>query len=320
MLRVPPFRGDQVAAGVVVLTALVVLVQVRMGWGAGGKLAVALGAAAGVGLLLAGCPREARPYVSAIVTSTLVLLVFVLVRLGELLGVDGPIGGAGALTLKLATLGGAAAVLARAYDAASATLVAGLSLMFVPLAFFSWVTDPSTSVKRLLLLLVALALGLAAVARRDRRPTHAAQLANAGGIALAAIAAGPLLFAVVGAFGQKGETAGVVSVFLDGQLGWGWEVPLLVGGFGLLAYGAVDRQRGPVLVGLLVLASWVAVASDASGGTLVGWPIVLALAAAFMLGVGLRPTTPAPPEPVEGPDAPPAPLPLPPPGPAEPSG
>lgn len=320
MLRVPPFRGDQVAAGVVVLTALVVLVQVRMGWGAGGKLAVALGAAAGVGLLLAGCPREARPYVSAIVTSTLVLLVFALVRLGELLGVDGPIGGAGALTWKLATLGGAAAVLARAYDAASATLVAGLSLMFVPLAFFSWATDPSASVKRLLLLLVALALGLAAVARRDRRPTHAAQLANAGGIALAAIAAGPLLFAVVGAFGQKGETAGVVSVFLDGQLGWGWEVPLLVGGFGLLAYGAVDRRRGPVLVGLLVLASWVAAASSASGGTLVGWPIVLALAAAFMLGVGLRPTTPAPPEPVEGPDAPPAPLPLPPPGPAEPPG
>ena len=37
---------------------------------------------------------------------------------------------------------------------------------------------------------------------------------------------------------------------------------------------------------------------------------VLAVAAAFMLGVGLRPTTPAPPDPLERDLEPPAPLPL----------
>jgi hypothetical protein len=113
VLRVPPFRGDQVAAGVVVLTALVVLLQVRMGWGEGGHLAAALAALAGVGVLVAGCPREPRPYVSAIVTSGLILLAMVLGRLGEVLGGEGLVGGAGALTWKLVVLGLVGAVLAR---------------------------------------------------------------------------------------------------------------------------------------------------------------------------------------------------------------
>ena len=51
------------------LAPLVVLLQVRMGWPAGGQLALAAGATAGVGVLLAGCPREPRPYVSAIVVA-----------------------------------------------------------------------------------------------------------------------------------------------------------------------------------------------------------------------------------------------------------
>ena len=339
MLRVAPFRGDQVAAGVVVLTALVVLLQVRMGWGPGGQLAAASTAAAGVAVLVAGCPREPRPYVSAIVTSGLILLVCTLARLGEVLGVDGPVGGAGAVTWKLVVLGLTAAALARGYDAAAATLVAGLALAFVPLAFFGWVTDLSGGVERLLLLVMAVGLALAAVTRRDRRPTHAAQLANAGGVALAAIAAGPVLARALGVlvaaggatagaafealllrfgdvdvtrFDSSDGSASVSSAFFDGRMGWGWEVPLVVGGFGLLAYGAVDRQRGPVLVGLLVLTAWVASASGFGQESLLGWPLVLALAAALMLVVGLRPTTPAPPDPLDGErDAPPpAPLPL----------
>ena len=311
MVRVPPFRGDQVAAGTVVLTALLVLVQVRMDWEPGGHLALALAAVAGVGVLVAGCPREPRPYVSAIVTSGLVLQALALARLGEVLGVDGLIGGAGPLTWKLVALGLTAAVLARAYDAAAATLVAGLSLAFAPLAFFSWVIDPSPGVQRLLLLVMALGLALAATSRRDRRPAHAAQLANAGGLALAAIGLGPLVASLAVAITNIDAPAGggLIGPANDG-VGWGWELPMLVGGFGLLAYGAVDRQRGPVLVGLLVLASWVASAAGDGRGSLLGWPLVLAAAAAFMLGVGLRPTTPAPPEPLDASDDPPAPLPL----------
>ena len=316
MLRVPPFRGDQVAAGVVVLTVLVVLLQVRMGWGAGEQLALVLAAVAAVGVLVAGCPREPRPYVSAIVTSGLILLAVVLARLGQVLGEDGLVGDGGPLIWKLVLLGAVAASLARAYDAAAATLVAGLALAFVPLTFSVWVTDPAQAVQRLLLLVMAIGLALAAVTRRDRRPAHAAQLANAGGVALAAIAIVPIVFDLFTLFellDQPAEATGTSSFFLStrgDRIGWGWELPMLVGGFGLLAYGAVDRQRGPVLVGLLVLATWIASAADSSQESLLGWPLLLALAAALMLGVGLRPTTPAPPAPFDAADEPPPPLPL----------
>lgn len=333
MLRVPPFRGDQVAAGVVVLGVLVLLLQVRMGWPAGGQLALAAGGTAGVGYLLAGSPREPRPYVSAIVVTTLVLFAVALGRLGEVLGADGLLGGVGGTAWKLAVLGGVGAALAHAFDAAGATLVAALSLAFLPLAFFTWVADPSGGVQRLLLLVMAIGLALAAVSRRDRRPTHAAQLANAAGLALVAIVALPFagtfatVLVLLGAPGGGAEAlcgpesaalppAGGFAVnecsggfFLDLSIGWGWELPLLFGGFGLLAYGAVDRQRGPVLVGLLVLAGFVASAAGFGQETLLGWPIVLALAAGFMLIVGLRPTTPAPPEPL-APGEPGPPLPL----------
>lgn len=313
MPRVPPFRGDQVAAGVVVLTVLVVLLQVRTGWDAGAHLALVLAAVVAVGVLVAGCPREPRPYVSAIVTSGLILLALTLGRLGQVLGVAGLTGGAGPLTWKLLVLGLAAAALAWLYDAAAATLVAGLALAFVPLMFVLWVADPAGGVQRLLLLIMALALALAAVSRRDRRPTHAAQLANAGGIALAAITLGPFGNGFVAGITQIGAPRGVGSFVgpVGEGIGWGWELPMLVGGFGLLAYGAIDRQRGPVLVGMLVLASWVASAGGDGREWLLGWPLVLAAAAAFLLLVGLRPTTPAPPEPREAPDEPPTPpLPL----------
>lgn len=307
MIEVPFFRGDQVAAGVVVLTALVVLLQARMDWPAGGHLAAAACTLAFVAAVLSGCPRESRAFVSGIIVSTLILLLLTLARLGEVLGVDGPVGGPGALTWKLVVLGLTGAALAHVYDAAAATLLASLSLAFVPLAFFGWVTDPSAGVDRLLLLVMAIGLALAAVSRRDRRPAHAAQLANAGGIALAAIGLEPIVQSLFLVAFDNG--AGALTPQAADGIGWGWELPLLGGGFGLLAYGAVDRQRGPVLVGLLLLATWVASAA-AGSDSLLGWPIVLAPAAVLMLAVGLRPTTPAPPEPGDEDVPPPAPLPL----------
>ena len=306
LVQVPPFRGDQVAAGVVVATALVVLLELRMDWPAGGHLAFAGCGALGAGVLVAGCPREPRPYVSAIVTSALILVALALARLGEVLGADGLVRGAGALTWRLVALGLLATALAHAYDAAAATLVAALALAFVPVAFVAWLGSSSQDFARLLLLLMALGLALAAVTRRDRHPAHAAQLANAGGVALAAMGASSLATGVFTLLLASSSDLGGVPL----GIGWGWEVPLVVGGFGLLAYGAVDRQRGPVLVGLLVLATFVASAASEGHGSLLGWPIVLAVGAAFMLVVGLRPTTPAPPEPLgdDGPEVEPLPL------------
>jgi hypothetical protein len=284
VLRVPPFRGDQVAAGVVVLSALVALLQLRMGWSHGGHLAAAGGAAVFFAVLTTGLPREPRPYVSAILLCTLGTAAVALGRLAQVLGAERV--AAGTVTWIAAALGVLATLLARRHDSANATLVVGLAAVVVPVGFWTWAVDAGASVQRLMLLLSALGLALATVALRDRRPTHAAQLADAGGLALVAIVAPPLL-----------DRLGLVAA-AGGGAGWGWELPVLVGGFGLTAYGAVDRQRGPVLVGLLCVAGFCASAAD--GGGLLGWPLVLAIAAAFMLAVGLRPTTPAPPEPEPG--------------------
>lgn len=281
MLRVPPFRGDQVAAGVVALTALVALLQLRMPWSDAGHLAAVAVATVFCGLLVAGLPAEPRPYVSAILLCTLGLAAVALGRLAQVLGAERV--AAGAVAWIAAALGVLAAWLARRHDTANATLVVGLAVVAVPVAFWTWAVDAGPTVQRLMLLLSAVGLALGTVALRDRRPTHAAQLAGAGGFALVGIVATPLLDRV-------GLPAGGA-----GGAGWQWELPVLVGGCGLLAYGAVDRQRGPVLVGLLCVAGFCA--SAAGSGGLLGWPLVLALAAAFMLVVGLRPTTPAPPEP-----------------------
>jgi hypothetical protein len=325
LVRVPPFRGDQVASGVVVLTALVALLQLRMGWAVGVHLGVAGAATAGVGLLVAGCPRESRPYVSAIIVCGLLLVAIVLGRLGQVLGADAFLLEPGTATWALAVFGVLAAGLAKAYDTAAATLVAGLALAFVPALFAEWLGDPSGGVVRTLLLVCAVVLVLGAVARRDRRPTHAAQLANAAGLALVAIGAGgPAELASLASFktvffdassGGGPAEASITSVwFLAPSLDWGWQVALLLGGFGLLAYGAVDRQRGPVLIGLLVIVCFLTTAAtgdDGFGaGSLLGWPIVLAVAAGFMLVVGLRPTTPVPPDPDDAAAPPPPPLPL----------
>jgi hypothetical protein len=193
---------------------------------------------------------------------------------------------AGTVTWIAAALGVLAAVLARRHDTATATLVVGLAAVVVPVGLLTWAVGAGAGVQRLMLLLSAVALALATVALRDRRPTHAAQLAGAGGLALVGIVAAPLL-----------DRLGVAADGTGGA-GWGWELPVLAGGFGLLAYGAVDRQRGPVLVGLLCVAGFCV--SAGGSGSVLGWPLVLALAAGFMLAVGLRPTTPAPPEPGPG--------------------
>jgi hypothetical protein len=114
------------------------------------------------------------------------------------------------------------------------------------------------------LLALALACALGAVATRDRRPDHAEALAEAGGLAVA----GTLLL----------------------RDGAGWELLGAAAGFGLVALGAVERRRGMVLVGLVVLGLWLRVAGPA-------WLVVLGLGGAAFLLVGLRPARPLPPEP-----------------------
>jgi hypothetical protein len=118
---------------------------------------------------------------------------------------------AGTVAWIAAALGVLAAGLARRHDTANATLVVGLAVAVVPVSFFTWAVGAGAAVQRAMLLLSVVALALGTVALRDRHPTHAAQLANAGGLALVGIVAAPLL--------ERLDLAG------GGGPGWGWELP-----------------------------------------------------------------------------------------------
>src|SRR6476661_1694817 len=120
-LRPKPFRGEQVAAGAVVLTTLVGLLDTRFDdrWGGGVLLAITVLAAAFVGVMAASSPMEGaapRGYQSVLFLAGLALVLLALVRLSDVLGSDG---GAGTFFWVAATLSGAAFWLAGARNSAA---------------------------------------------------------------------------------------------------------------------------------------------------------------------------------------------------------
>lgn len=307
LLTPEPFRGDQIAAGAVVLTVLVGLLDLRLQGevGAGARLAITLVVLLLLTVIAVRSPTEPtspRGYQVALYLCTWFLVLLALRDVVDIVGADFTT--AGTFLWTSAVLMAVALAWARTRYTAALTLLAALSGIVVVLAAAETVGDPGNGTYRWLLFGCATVLGLVALARRDRRPTHAAQLANAGGIAIAGILGSVALegFAVFTRF------AGTDAVAVATGLGTGWELLGLAAGFGLVAYGAVDEHRGPVLVGILLLVEWIAVVGVDGG--LVGWPLVLALGAGFMLVVGLRPSTPMPPPPGE-PVLPDTPLPLP---------
>jgi len=297
------FRGDQIAAGVVVLTVLTGLLVVRLeDVGSGGRLAIAALTFAFVTALAWRSPTEAsspRAYQVALYVCSWALLALSLFELVELLDID-LLEEAGTAFWTSAVLSAMAGVWSRVRDTAAMTLLAAITGTGAVLAAADWLGDPGASANRWLLLGCAVVLALWALARRDGHPVHAAQLANAAGAAIVVMFATELFNVYfLGAFEDSGP---------DLALGTGWELVGVAAGFGLVAYGAVDEHRGPVIVGIVLLVLWV-VTAGADGG-LFGWPLVLAAVAAFMLIVGLRPTTPMPPPP-DRLDEPVEPLPLP---------
>jgi hypothetical protein len=170
------------------------------------------------------------------------------------------------------------------------------------LAAVHWIWSPDGfETDRWVLLALAVVYGFAAVGQRDRRPRHGVALIDAAGLAVIAIAGS---FALTDFFGEGEESIAGVA--------WGWELLILAAGFGLIAYSSVDRQPGPAYFGVLNLIAFTIITSlevSDGGATLLGWPLVLAGAAVFLLVMGLRPTTPAPPPPdVDAPEPPPLPL------------
>jgi hypothetical protein len=308
LLRPKPFRGDVIAAGVVVLTTLAWVVATRFdeAWGPGAHVAytaVAWAFVMALGWLAPMEDDQPRAYQSVLFVASVALWFLLLAQLGRLLGADGAVSSPGGATWILALTAALALVLAVTRNSAVCTLLASLSGGLGVITGVLWLWDSAgLSAIRWVLLALMVVFGFLAIGQRDRRPRHGVALIDAAGLAVLAIA---LSFAGFEFFFGDGPSS-------DPAVAWGWELLIVAAGFGLIAYSSVDRQPGPAYLGVLNLIAFAVITSQgvtAGGATLVGWPIALALAATLLLALGLRPTTPAPPPPdIDAPAPPPLPL------------
>jgi len=301
-LRPKPFRGDVVAAGVVVLTTLVWTVVVRFpAWADGVQLAVAAVAWAFVTAMAVLAPLEGeapRAYQSVLYVASIVLFVDVVEQLSLVLG-HGALQSSGAATWALAVVAAYALGFAVRRNSAVSTLIGSLAAAATVLVAVEWIfSSVRESSYRWVLAGLMVVFGVLAIGQRDRRPRHGVALIEVAGVAVLGIA---WTFLAGYVLGDLVDQPGA---------GWGWELLMLAAGFGLIAYSSVDRQPGPAYLGVLNLVAFTILTSlDDTSPTFLGWPLVLALMAAFLLVIGLRPTTPAPPPPdVDAPEPPPLPL------------
>lgn len=304
-LRPQPHRGDVVAAGVVVLTVFLAVVDTRFAgtWGIGIRVALAMLATAFVATMAVLAPLEGetpRAYQSILYVASFALGLLALRDLSDVLGADDPLAAPGTRLWVGLLLAGAMSWFARRRNSAICTLLAAATAVVAVVAFFDWVFRPETSsTDRWILLLCEVVLIAGAVSLRDLRRRHAVALVDVAGLGVLWIAATLMAAGVLEALSGVGTAGGAP---------WGWELVMLVAGCGLLAYAAVDREPGPAYLGILVLLAFVVVAAQPSGGgaSIVGWPLVLLLVAGVALAIGLRPSRPLPAEP--GPLAPPPPV------------
>jgi hypothetical protein len=304
LLTPKPFRGDVIAAGVVVLVTLVWTLVTRFddAWATGVHLAYCAVACAFVGTMAVRAVTEGdapRAYQSVLYVATVALWVPAVAELMQVLGADDATSASGVITGEAAAVAVLALAFATRRNSAACTLIGTVAGGIAVLAAVDWAFDPrGLATFRWVLLAEMVVCGLAAVGQRDRRLRHGVALIDAAGLAVLAIG---LTFTVAGFFDESGDPPGVA---------WGWELLMVAAGFGLIAYSSVDRQPGPAYLGVFNLVLFTALTSTGiARATFLGWPLALALAAAFLLVIGLRPTTPAPPPPdIDAPEAPPLPL------------
>lgn len=313
-LRPEPHRGDQVAAGVVVLATALAVLETRFAhtWGTGIRLVIDALGAFFAGALAVQSPLEGerpRAYQSILYVATFFLALLALRNLADVLGANDPLNAPGTVVWVGLVLVALSAWFSARRNSAIMTLLGAVSFAFVVEAFIQWVFSPDgVTTFRWILLLLVLGFALASLSQRGTRPRHAVQFVNAAG--LAAVVLG-LTFALDLIFSGFSSALGGEDLGRHG-VGTGWELFLLACGFGLIAYSAVDREAGPAYLGVVVLALFVGIAAprSADGASLIGWPIVLLLMAAGMLAIGLRPSRPLPPSPDAAAPPPPPPTPM----------
>jgi hypothetical protein len=294
-----PFRGDLIAAGGAALCLGLVLLDTRVqdDWAVGVRFVVLL---AGAALLLAMAwlaPVEGstpRMYVSALLVAAFPLLVFALIELSILLGAGDDLSPGATTWIALLVAAKYAAFAVRRGSAIS-TFLAGASAVVALLAAWSWIFDPQSATPLEWLCLVSiLVLTYGAVVLRDHHKPHAVALIDVAGLAALLLAGIISVDVVVETISGQGLSSPSAP--------WGWKLVLVAVGFGLVAYGAVDRERGPVWLGVAVLTAFVLLAS---GGNLLWWPLILLVIGVAAIAAGLRPTTAEPPAPdLDRPEAP----------------
>ena len=297
LLRPPAHRGPLIAAGAVLFAVGIALEELRLDEPVpNGIHLVIVAAAAGLilGLGLQAQPEDGRPaaYQSVLLVTGLLLLAGALLELAEILGADFSDGfPAGAFVWTSLLLCGAALYPAVRRNSAICGMVAGLAVGVAILAAANWIFGAdSQTFYRWLLAVLALAYVLASLVLRGSRSRHAELMVITAGLATLAIALVASAGAVFGAFTGFGGSE-------DGFLPGFWEFIVLGAGCGLIAYGAVDRVPGAAWLGLAHLIAFVAAASAGADDTLLWWPLVLLLLGGGVLGAGLRPRRPLPPEP-----------------------
>jgi hypothetical protein len=293
LLRPPPHRGPLIAAGAVVLATGLILFELRFLNDLSDVVHfLALGIPAGVILALGlQAPNEEGvppAYKSVLLVTGLLLLHPALLRLADVLGAENPDDfPAGELTWTLLVVAGVALYAAIRHNSAICLLLAAIAGVGTLLAGWEWIFAPGTfTASRWLLLFSAGALVLTALALRESAPRQAELLIDAGGLAILFIGAQGVLTALFND-SPTGPTA-LPDV---------WELIVFGAGVGLLAFGALDRSPGPAWLGFANLATFIVSAGTNSDATLYFWPLALLLVGALMMGAGLRPREPLPPEP-----------------------
>ena len=283
-------RGAVLAAGAVAITTFALLCEARFGesWDAGLRLLVVGTIAMLIGTLALLAPLEEpvpRPWQSVLYVADFVLTLVALGELADALGAESFLSADGTIVWVGLVLIVLSAFYATQRGSAIMTLLGAATAVVVVNEFFEWVADPSTQTHRWLLLVCAIVLALGAVALRDLHRRHAVALVDVAGLSIAVLGA-TLGIAAVFDFGGGGPTGPA-----------GWELVLLATAFGLIAYGAVDRERVPEFIGVAILGLFVLLAGTQSEASLLWWPILLLLAGGALLAVGLRPRRSLPPEP-----------------------
>jgi hypothetical protein len=294
-----PGRGAVLAAGAVVLTTFALLMDIRCAhhWAVGWRLLLFGGIALLIGTLAQRTPMPQDtplPHHQTLQVAAIAMIGLALLNLADLLGASSQFGGEGQATWVGAVVAVLALVWARRTNSAVMTLAAALLGVITLLNFVDWAFSPnSIQTFRWLLLLAALALTLGAVWLRDRARRHAVALVDIAGLSIAFLALTLLITNALAIFARLRGGDGFGG---ESPHSVGWKLVVLAFGFGLIAYGTVDRERVPPFLGVVLLGMFVALAG-LGFNTFVGWPLVLLILAVFLLAIGLRPRDELPPEP-----------------------